>query len=63
MPQPRRWLWRVAAGRGGPASGRTRKRDAYIAAVDGEPDRDPYGELDRAIRGVWKYGGRQRKRW
>lgn len=37
--------------------------DTYMAAVDGEPDRDPQAELGRAIQGaVEKFGGRPRRR-
>lgn len=36
--------------------------DEYVVAVDGEPNRDPHGELERAIDGaVRKYGGRKRR--
>ena len=36
--------------------------DAYIMAVDGERDRDPQAELERAIQGaVSKFGGRGRR--
>jgi Bifunctional DNA primase/polymerase, N-terminal len=36
--------------------------DAYVVAVDGERDRDPQAELDRAIQGaVSKFGGRARR--
>ena len=34
--------------------------DEYVTLIDGEPDRNPYAELDRAISGaVSKFGGRR----
>jgi hypothetical protein len=36
--------------------------DAYVAAVDGEIDRNPQGEPDRAVAGaVAKFGGKRRR--